>query len=209
MRRGRVLWLAGGTLLCLVVVAAVYISSLGRSWRYSRISHIMMTVMEGYSQQNELSITARGNALAAAQVIRRGRYQPSTPPFLIGARMFAYRGENRLCVDRLPVDRKENSLVFLFSLPGGVVGQILTELEPVSDPLLVSESVFSPVEVSGETLASLGKMNEDGTYHISSADCRDLLPGGPLVVPVPEGDVAVGIIYEDGSYSNFVALERL
>ena len=60
------------------------------------------------------------------------------------------------------------------------------------------------VSMDAQALASLGTQHPDGIIYVDASAFKE----DQSKIWIPEGEVAVGLRYPDGSYSNFVPLER-
>ena len=162
------------------------------------------------SVQKGESTVFRANALALMSEIRLRGYNRKTPPMVIGAVIGKNpRGEGEILVcDAIAPAKKRDRAVLLYVDSKVRSVQLLFPLETADYPGYASGFVCWVRHVSGDELAGLGAYHEDGTIHVDEDAYDKKYPEFKNVAPVPDGDVAVGLRYPDGTYTNFVPLVR-
>ena len=87
-------------------------------------------------------------------------------------------------------------------------GRLVHYSHPVDSSSLKQEWGFSALldwlPIKRGVLAGMGKLHSDGIIYVESAPFQDQQDK----IRIPDGEVAVGLRYGDGTYSNFIPLER-
>lgn len=155
----------------------------------------------------------RGNALAVTAQLAKHPLDADSPPMLVSAAIGTVGSDSPhktlylLCMALAPNQRRTQG-VFLFVTGKGRTVVFTFQLKSSERPEEFAGFATRAVSVNSEQLAGLGKEDQRGVLHVDRVDYDRANPGASLDLPVPEGDVAVGLCYPDGTYTNFVPLVR-
>lgn len=143
-------------------------------------------------------VVTRGNALAAQKLMA------SEDPPRQALVAFAI-ARTALWVAAAEAGEHRNALVLLWADADGRLHHIRYPFDPEMYATSAGGGVFQRWdEIGPEALAALGGEEREGLIYVDGAKYG----GWPERVGVPPGEVACGLGYADGTYSNFVPLVR-
>lgn len=157
------------------------------------------------------SAVARANANAVAENLAREALGPRSKTVVVYAAFgfSARRGKLLLTAEAIgPAPVRTHGVLFFVDRHGRSV-QYLFRLESSDDPRALSTGfVQEACRAGAEEIAGLGVEAHDGTLHVRDVEFFKAHPDRGGEVPVPDGEIAVGLRNPDGSYTNFVPLQR-
>jgi hypothetical protein len=163
-----------------------------------------------WERDKSLGLVYRCNAMAAKEIVKR-RTIVSSGPLMVGAWVVAQGTARAFKYSALLPGASPAALILMFpDGNGGLVRYVAVEASP-EDLSRATKSVtsgpylpFVPTE-RGQFVA-LGRLDPDGVTNVDAGAFKDQ---GQKLVRIPEGNVAVGLRLSDGTYTNFVPLEKL
>ena len=150
-----------------------------------------------------LGLLVRSNAHAAEAMIRLRKRQPCVGPIV----MHAYTGsDGGILVDAIEAGPHRSAVVLMFTDEKGRLVHYSHPVDPASYAAGCAYGVCLgwSIGATRQTLADCGTLGKDGVIYVQTSDLKE----NPEKIRIPDGEVAVGLRYPDGSYSNFVPLER-
>jgi hypothetical protein len=197
-----------------LTLLGVWCCKKGWSYRaYRQYGIVAPNAVEWYTRWTEAgnTATARANALCVAWMLRVRGLDRTTPPIMVSAILVKWPQShaNELIIDAMAPDDTATHVVLVFKDEQGRTVQVLYKRDPCDQPIWPCSRVltFLAFEVPMRGLSSAGCQADDGTVHLDGEDIHRLL-ASYTGLAVPEGDVAVGLRYPDGTYTNFVPLWR-
>jgi hypothetical protein len=162
----------------------------------------MLAITRGYTREEALPLLVRANALAASAIIDLQKLSPCPILFQATRRGWDAGGGIALFTAIEP----EIHFVAVVLVLEDQQGQLVHYRHPVypnygDEAALECALRLHWLPVDREALVAMGELR-DGIIYVETTQ----FPDDHKKIRIPEGEVAVGLQYPDGSYSNFIPL---
>jgi len=205
----------GCVCLATLVVSRVSTYLWGLGWSSARTvaaldKRLGEGVQQAYKRYLVSGITAseRANALSVREGLRVHGIAADFGARVVVGEFLRVRGTDSgyLIIDAFAAADVCSDVVVVFADSKGRTALVAWPLPLREQFMYCTLQRIGAFAVPMQEVSGLGRACEDGTIHISQEEVDRRWPSHRGELVVPEGDVAIGIRYDDGTYTNFVPL---
>jgi len=179
-------------------------------WAYAMVRRQAISGCHKLAVEGE-SVTTRANALAAAAMLEIDGLSKRTRPRVVRAYLTKPSGwpnETWLSLEAVAGSQERDRLVVVFKgFDGGTIierARLETDDLPTADIGIIAPVAFLPLSDFEHNAHPL----YPGVRVVDCAKLHKLNPNLERHIPLPDAEMAVGLMFPDGTMTNFIPIER-